>query len=167
MELTTECGLCCVSSVSVMTVHSLLCQFGLCCVSLVSVVSVRSLLCQFGLCCVSSVSVVTVCQHGHKQDKFLNSIPCVWPATVERCWQHAIKSLKTGIFITNQKGGQSLLWNWSRFTLNRKRGNGTVHMDALQKIFPSKNHKAGQSVQIYFSLPLTPPTGTKKNTPAS
>ena len=52
--------------------------------NVICVVSVQSLLWQFTLCCVSSVSVATVCQYGHKQDKFLNSIPCVWPATVER-----------------------------------------------------------------------------------
>ena len=101
--------LCGVNSVSVVSVWSLLCKFGLCCDSLVSVVSVRSLLWQFGLCCVSSVPVVTVCQCGHKHDKFLKSIPCVWPATVERCWQHAIKSLKNGIYYQSERWTESLM----------------------------------------------------------
>ena len=51
------------------------------------------------------------------------------------CWQHAINS-QNG---TNQKGGHSLLWNGSRFTLNRKMAMST---GSTAKDLPSNNHNS-------------------------
>ena len=41
-------------------------------------------------------------------------------------------------FITNQKGGQSLLWNGSRFTLNRKMANGTIYWRCCKRSCPAR-----------------------------
>ena len=41
-------------------------------------------------------------------------------------------------FITNQKGGQSLLWNGSRFILNRKMANGTIYWRCCKRSYPAR-----------------------------
>lgn len=41
-------------------------------------------------------------------------------------------------FITNQKGGQSLVWDGSRFTLNRKLANGTTYWRCCKRSCPAR-----------------------------
>jgi hypothetical protein len=41
-------------------------------------------------------------------------------------------------FITNQKGNKSLLWNGSRFTVNRKMDNGTIYWRCCKRSCPAR-----------------------------
>ena len=41
-------------------------------------------------------------------------------------------------FVTNQKGGQSLLWNGSIITLNRKMANGTMYWRCSRHSCPAR-----------------------------
>ena len=55
------------------------------------------------------------------------------------CMLQVVPSIySTMEFVTNQKGGQSLLWNGSRFALNRKMANGTMYWRCSRRSYPTR-----------------------------
>ena len=49
-------------------------------------------------------------------------------------------------FITNQKGTQSLLWDGSRFTVNRKMDNGMIYWRCCKRTCPARVTTQGSDI---------------------